>query len=551
VSRTPGLLLAAVLLAAAAGAQEPSPFVVERMPVQLAGEWSFRIGHDPAWASPFREKRNWQRIRVPGGWERQGYPEYNGHAWYKVPLVFDSRLAGEEFGLDLGLIGDVDEVFLNGRPVGGTGAFPPRFDKATLARRFYRIPKDAIRFGERNELAIHVYNDARFGGLLGPSPRIERFDDVLRRQFLRDLLAYCLATLIATLAAFHLILFGAQRSAYEHLFFTAFLLAISAYLLTYTHWGPAQLVGHSANFRINVLTMLLGIALFPTSFYRMAHRKLPVAIVAMQTLLALGAAFALVWREEGDLYLWVHLAEAAILITGALVLKTLWTLARHRNPWTRALLVTALGFVVGVVLDVLVDIGILPRLEVTVGELYYPLALIPFALVFSLSLAHNWMERRWGEPLDSTTGLMPRDRFVDRLASELERSRRSRQPLALALLRFGSGAEDTGTDQFVARAVPVIRRALRQIDMLSRYDRDTFALLLADTEERAAMTILERLRRTVAESATSGQGRPVVTAGVAQHRPSRHVAADELIEAAEAALYAAIAEGGDCTATAP
>jgi len=97
----------------------------------------------------------------------------------------------------------------------------------------------------------------------------------------------------------------------------------------------------------------------------------------------------------------------------------------------------------------------------------------------------------------------------------------------------------------------VIRRALRQIDMLSRYDRDTFALLLADTEERAAMTILERLRRTVAEGAASGEGRPVVTAGVAQHRPSRHVAADELIEAAEAALYAAIAEGGDCTATAP
>ncbi len=545
------LLLAATLFAAVARAQEPPPFIVEKLPTQLSGEWLFRVGHDPAWASPFRERRNWQRIHVPGGWERQGYPEYNGHAWYRTSLIISSRLAGEEFGLDLGLIGDVDEVFLNGRPVGTTGTFPPRFDKATLARRFYRIPRDAIRLGEYNELAIHVYNDSRFGGLLGPTPRIDRFDGVLRQQFVRDLLAYCLATLVATLAAFHLVLLAAQRKAYEHLFFTGFLAAVSVNLLTYTHWGPAMLLGHSANFRLNVFSLLVAIALFPTSFYRMAHRKLPVPIVAMQTLLALGAAFALVWREEGDLYLWVHLAEAGALVTGAMVLAALWHLARHRNPWTRTLFVTAIVFIVGVVLDILVDVGLMPRFDVTVGELYYPLALIPFSLVVSLALAYNWMERRWGEPLDVTTGLMPRDRFVDRLAGELERTRRSRQPLAVALLRFGNGGEDTGADQFVARAVPVIRRALRQIDMLSRYDRDTFALLLADTEERAAMTILERLRRTVADSAGAGQTRPVVTAGVAQHRPNRHVAADELLESAEAALYAAIAEGGDCTATAP
>jgi hypothetical protein len=63
---------------------------------------------------------------------------------------------------------------------------------------------------------------------------------------------------------------------------------------------------------------------------------------------------------------------------------------------------------------------------------------------------------------------MPRDRCRPP-GGELEQSR-GRQP-SLALLRFGR-RRDTGADQFVA-VLPVIRRALRQIDMLSRYDRDT------------------------------------------------------------------------------
>ena len=76
-------------------------------------------------------------------------------------------------------------------------------------------------------------------------------------------------------------------------------------------------------------------------------------------------------------------------------------------------------------------------------------------------------------------------------------------------------------------------------------------LLLAETDERAAMTIIERLRRTAGETAGARPGRARTTAGLAQYRPGRHLATDELLHEAEAALYAAVSEGGDCTATAP
>jgi diguanylate cyclase (GGDEF)-like protein len=542
---------AAICLALAAAADEPPPVVVDQLPMSLAGTWLFRLGNDPAWASPFRERRDWTAITVPGAWERHGYPGYNGHAWYRLTIFIPSQMAGDDLGLDLGMIGDVDEAFLNGRPIGSTGSFPPAFDKATLAHRFYQLPRDVVRFGEYNELAVHVYNDSRSGGLLGPAPRIDRFASILRRQFLRDLLAYSLATLLATLAAIHLVLLFAQRDAREHLYFALFLLAIAAYFLTYTYWGPSLLIGHGNAFRLNIVALLTAIAVFPPAFFRGFRKPVPLPIVAMQTLFVLGAAFALVWREEGDLYLWLHLAEAGALAIGAVVIRTLIHQVRRRRPWAAALLATSAFFLLAVVLDVAVDIGLLPRASIGVGDLFLPLGLVPFSLVFTLVLGYSWVERRWGEPLDLATGLIPKDRFAERLSMELERSRRARAPVCVALVRLGGAPEDTAIDQLLSRAVPLMRRVLRQIDLLARYDRETFALLLADTEERSAMGILERLRRSVAEGQPSGHVHVPTTAGLAQYRPVRHVAAEELLEEAEAALYAALSEGGDCTATAP
>jgi diguanylate cyclase (GGDEF)-like protein len=548
-------LVAAGLLAlavAATGLADEVPAVnVERLPTSLAGDWLFRTGHDPAWASPFRERRNWYRIHVPGAWERNGYPGYNGHAWYRLQLDISSGLAGELLGIDLGMIGDADEVFLNGRSIGSTGASPPRFDKATLARRFYPLPREAIRYGEYNELAIHVYNGARFGGLLGPAPRIDRWDRLLRFMVLRDLLDFSFATLLWTLALFHLALFLTQRDAVEHVAFAGFLLAIGLYFLSYATWGPAHLIGHSANFRLNVASLLAAIALFPPVLYRIAHRHVPLPIVAVQTMLVLGAVFAIVWRDEGDLYFWVYLGEAAVVALAALMVGILSTLAKQRHPWARRLVYVTVALLGLVLVDALIDAGVLPRSGVTVGELYTPFALAPFALVFSLTLAYTWVERRWGEPMDFATGLISRDRFVARLRDELVRSRRTGSPAAAALLRIEVPERAQNREQVRLAAVEALRRALRQIDLLARYDPDTLAILLAQTEERGAIATLERLRHTIAEGLQGPQVRVRTTAGVVQYRPGRHTGPEELLAEAEAALYAALSEGGDCTTTAP
>ncbi|MGD1147346.1 MAG: diguanylate cyclase [Thermoanaerobaculaceae bacterium] len=544
------LAVALLAVAAAAGGQDSPPLVVERLPTSLEGEWLFRVGHDPAFASPFRERRNWQRIHVPGPWQRQGWRGYNGHAWYRLSLVISSDLAGQDLGLDLGRVSDVDEVFLNGRRIGSTGSFPPHFDKATLARRFYLIPREVLRLGQLNELSVHVYNDSSFGGLLGPPPELDIYQALLRRQVLRDVGAYCVSTVLFTLAVMHLLLFAKQRDLFEHLSFAGSTAALGVFMLTYTTWGPSLILGYSTTYRLAIASMMAGVAMFPSVPLRLARRTQPVAFLGVETMLALGAAFALAWRDVADLQLWLYAAQAALLLVAGLTLKIEISLV-GRRPWALPALITSSLLAVAITLDILVDIGVLPRARVLGGELYAPLLAVPFAVCLSFALALSWMQRRWGEPLDAATGLMSRERFTDRLGAELLRARRGGSPLAVALLRLTLVEPASERDQPTTEAVASLRRGLRQIDLLARYDAETFALLLSETDERAAMSIIERLRRTASQSVSGRSGRARTTAGLAQYRPGRHLSADELLREAEAALYAAVSEGGDCTATAP
>lgn len=547
----PAILAAGLLLAAVAAADEVPAVHVETLPTSLAGEWLFRIGHDPSWASPFRERRNWQHITVPGAWEQQGFAGYDGHAWYRVSLFLSSQLADESLGLDLGMIGDVDEVFFNGRRIGGTGSFPPRFEIARLAHRVYRIPREAVRFGEYNELAVHVFNETRFGGLIGPPPRIDRFAALLRGQVVRDVLVYCLLTFLATLALVQFILFLTHHERLEHMSLALFLTFAGLYMLSYATWGPAAVLGYNASFRLNVAAFLLSVALFPSAILRLAKRPIPPLVIALQTVLALGAAFALAWPETGDLYLWIYLGEVCTAVVGVIAVRSLVALFRRRSPWAAWLTAVTLLMLLVVGLDVLVDIGILARRTIVAGELYSPLGLVPFAIVLSLASAHDWANSRWGEPSEVSMGILPRDRFLLRLGAELDQARRDGSALTVAFMKMDLGRIPDQAGSLAARAVAVLRHALRQVDLLGRSDATTFLILLAETDERAGVTTLERLRRAVMEGVGGARRSLSISAGVAQFRPARHTAAEELLQEAEAALYAAISEGGDCTATAP
>ncbi|MCS7182011.1 MAG: hypothetical protein NZ869_02735, partial [Thermoanaerobaculum sp.] len=376
------LLLAAPTLAPA------ESWSVDRLPFPLESGWLFRRGHDPAWSSPFREKTHWQPIRVTGPWERQGFRGYNGHAWYRLTFQLPSRFAAETLGVDLGTLGDVDEVFLNGQRIGSSGSFPPLYEPATLKRRIYRLPRVSLRYGEFNELSVHVYNEGRFGGFLGPPPVLDRYETLLARQTGRDVVLWVGAAFLAVLALFHgalSLFYGGGREQWP---WVTFLLIFAGYQITYASFGPGLWWGSGFAFRLNVIALLLAVGTFALVIASQTRGPIPTPAVVFASVMGVGAGFAALWRRSVDLYLWVYFAELAILVLVALALWWFFRQKRSGRAWT--LVLASVPFFATVLLDVAVDLCLLPRPGRGLLLLYSSLGVVPFALAMSVTLTTRW-----------------------------------------------------------------------------------------------------------------------------------------------------------------
>lgn len=134
--------------------------------LNLKGNWKFSIGDDLSWADRNFDDSAWDEIRVPSSWEDEGYPGYDGYAWYRKSFDYDEDFDGKNLTLILGFIDDVDEVYLNGIRIGTTGSFPPTFFTSYNSQRMYHIPFYLLNKDSKNVIAIRVYDEILQGGML-------------------------------------------------------------------------------------------------------------------------------------------------------------------------------------------------------------------------------------------------------------------------------------------------------------------------------------------------------------------------------------------------
>ena len=134
--------------------------------VDLNDEWRFATGDDPSRALPDFDDSSWRNIKVPSQWENRGVKNYDGFAWYRHSFSIDSSVTNQPVFAFLGQIDDVDEVFVNGHRIGGTGAFPPEYDTAWNRWRIYRIPEGVLQIGPDNVIAVRVYDEKMGGGII-------------------------------------------------------------------------------------------------------------------------------------------------------------------------------------------------------------------------------------------------------------------------------------------------------------------------------------------------------------------------------------------------
>ena len=153
---------------------------------------------------------------------------------------------------------------------------------------------------------------------------------------------------------------------------------------------------------------------------------------------------------------------------------------------------------------------------------------------------------------DPLTGLMNRRGFRELIETELERARRSAQPLSVIVGdldhfkrlndTFGHAAGDAALEQLAL----ILNTAKRRIDTAARVGGEEFAVVLPDSDEHAAYILAERMRREVRETFMYDPSELTISLGVATF-PPHGTSVETLLARADEALYAAKALGRDCT----
>ncbi|MBI5032144.1 MAG: diguanylate cyclase [Chloroflexi bacterium] len=156
---------------------------------------------------------------------------------------------------------------------------------------------------------------------------------------------------------------------------------------------------------------------------------------------------------------------------------------------------------------------------------------------------------------DPLTGLFNRRYLHDTLPRELNRALRHNAPMCLAMLDLDHFKHINDTfgheagDLLLRELGRALRDNVRKSDIVCRYGGEEFVLVLPDSRLEDGRKHLEKIRTQVKELPVRyGEqllGTVTVSIGVAQS-PEHGLTADDLLRAADEAMYAAKQAGRDC-----
>lgn len=193
---------------------------------------------------------------------------------------------------------------------------------------------------------------------------------------------------------------------------------------------------------------------------------------------------------------------------------------------------------------------------------YFSMAIKQGELYQRLQIANEELERL--ATTDSLTQVANRLRFDAYLTREWYRMRREQQPLSLVLFDIDSFKQFNDTyghiegDNCLKQVAQAAAKALkRPTDFLARYGGEEFAIVLSNTRLSGAYAVAETIRCSIAALQIPHQqstlSEKIVTAsfGIAWMVPTLDDLPNQLVRAADKALYQAKAAGRNCCCPRP
>ena len=146
---------------------------------------------------------------------------------------------------------------------------------------------------------------------------------------------------------------------------------------------------------------------------------------------------------------------------------------------------------------------------------------------------------------DEVTGLYNRRFFAIRIEEEVSRYRRFNHPVSVVLLDlddFKAVNDELGHaagDQTLRDMADILIKYSRGINVICRYGGDEFAVLLVETSKAGALLYADRIRQVLGTYPFAHGRRVTASFGIASLPEDVTPTGDDLIRAADEALYAA------------
>jgi sialate O-acetylesterase len=125
---------------------------------KLQGVASVTAAEALTWKEKDMNDAGWRTLAVPGLWEQQEPADFDGWIWMRKIIELSADDAGKEAVLELAMIDDNDETYINGQNIGATAGYN--------LKRKYIIPAGVLKEG-KNVIAVRIHDTGGGGGIWG------------------------------------------------------------------------------------------------------------------------------------------------------------------------------------------------------------------------------------------------------------------------------------------------------------------------------------------------------------------------------------------------